>query len=359
MPDNASVFEHPAFANHESVHFFSDPESGLRAIIAIHSRARGPAAGGCRMWPYANSQEALRDVLRLSEGMSYKNAVADLDLGGGKAVIIGDPKTAKTPALMQAFGRAIESLHGAYYTAEDVGISPSDMAQVRTKTRFVAGLDQGASASGDPSPVTARGVYLGIRSCLELVFGSSDPKGRHVIIQGVGHVGAYLAQYLAQAGARLTIADIDLARAQQVAGQCGAQIAELDAIYDMEADVFSPNALGAIINDGTIARFRVPIIAGGANNQLAVPALGDALMARKITYAPDYVINGGGIINVAAEISGDYRTQWVEEKLLRLNQRLQEILVQSRQEGRPANIVADLLARRIIAEAASRKGAAA
>ncbi len=343
------MFDKPAFAGHESVHHFFDAKTGLRAIIAIHSTVRGPAGGGCRMWNYATGEEAFIDALRLSEGMSYKNAMADLKLGGGKAVIWGNSKTDKTPDLFRALGRAIESLKGKYWSAEDVGVSVADMAYAAEETKYVAGLSTGKAASGDPSPVTAKGVFGGIRESVKRAFGTDDLNGRHVAVQGVGHVGAYVCDHLAKAGARLTIADVNQDALDTVASKTGAKIVKPDEIYDVAADVFSPNALGAVINPQTLARFKVKVIAGGANNQLATPDMGDRLKEKGILYAPDYVINGGGIINVAAEISGAYDPKWVDAKVERLVKTVGEVLDQAQRENRATNRVADELARKRIA----------
>ena len=342
------MFDKPAFAGHESVHHFFDARTGLRAIIALHSTALGPAAGGCRMWNYATADHALVDALRLSEGMSYKNAMADLPLGGGKAVIWGDSKTDKTPDLFRALGRAIETLEGKYWSAEDVGVSVHDMAHAAEETRYVAGLPTGKAASGDPSPVTARGVFGGIKASALRAFGTDDLNGRHVAVQGVGHVGAYVCEHLAKAGARLTITDVNQEALETVAKATGARMVKPDEIYDVAADIFSPNALGAIINPDTLARLKVRVIAGGANNQLATPDVGEQLLEKGILYAPDYVINGGGIINVAAEISGTYDPAWVEGKVRRLVQTLGEVLDQAKAENRATNRVADAIARRRI-----------
>jgi leucine dehydrogenase len=349
------MFDHPSFDAHEGVHVFHDAKSGLRAIIAVHSTALGPAAGGCRMWPYADGAAMLTDALRLSQGMSYKNAVAGLDLGGGKAVIWANPRTDKSEALFEAFGEAVESLAGRYYTAEDVGISTADMAIVRRKTAFVAGLPDGLGASGDPSPVTARGVFAGIRAACARAFGTDHLNGRTVAVQGVGHVGGYVCDHLAQAGARLILTDINAELLAEVAGRTGGQVVAPDDIYDVAADVFSPNALGAVVNPATLPRLQVKVIAGGANNQLATPAMGEALAARGILYAPDYVINGGGIINVAAEIRArqaglGYDRAWVEAKLAALTTTLEQVLDEALREGLPTHVVADRLARaRILA----------
>lgn len=340
------MFDKPAFAGHESVHHVFDQKTGLRAIIAIHSTARGPAAGGCRMWNYATSDDAFTDVLRLSEGMSYKNAMADLPLGGGKAVIWGNAKTDKTPDLFRALGRAIESLNGRYWSAEDVGVSVHDMAYAAEETRYVSGLSTGKAASGDPSPVTAKGVFLGLRATALRAFGTDDLNGRTIAVQGVGHVGGYLCGHLAKAGAKLVITDVNAETLDQVTRATGARVVAPNEIYDVEADIFSPNALGAIINPETLPRLKVKVVAGGANNQLATPEMGDKLREAGILYAPDYVINGGGIINVAAEISGTYDPAWVEAKVQRLVQTLGEVLDEAKSQNRSTNRVADEQARR-------------
>jgi leucine dehydrogenase len=300
------------------------------------------------MWNYATADEAFVDALRLSEGMSYKNAMADLPLGGGKAVIWGNSKTDKTPAMFRALGRAIETLKGKYWSAEDVGVSVADMAYAAEETKYVAGLSTGKAASGDPSPVTARGVFGGIQACAQRAFGTDDLNGKHVVVQGVGHVGGYVCEHLAKAGARLTIADVNQDTLKAVAAATGAKIVNPDEIYDVAADVFSPNALGAIVNPQTLPRFRTTVIAGGANNQLSTPDMGDKLREAGILYAPDYVINGGGIINVAAEISGQYDPAWVDAKVDRLVRTLGEVLDQAQREGRATNRVADEIARKRI-----------
>lgn len=350
-----TLFDSPDFEGHEGVHAFFDEKTGLKSIIAIHSTARGPAAGGCRMWDYSSADAAVTDALRLSRGMSYKNAMAELDLGGGKAVIIGDSRSQKTPELFEAFGRAVDSLNGQYWTAEDVGVSPADLESTRKTTRFVAGLEGHAAASGDPSPVTAEGVFRGVRLCVERAL-NRDLKGVHVAIQGVGHVGGYLAEKLHAAGAVLTIADVNHTALNAVAAKTGATIVSTDAIFDVEADVFAPCALGGAISAATLPRLKARIIAGAANNQLADAMIGQAVFDRGVLYAPDYVINGGGIINVAAEIraleaGGAFDGDWVAAKLDRLAQTLAEVIDQSIAEKRPANLVADEIARARIAAA--------
>ncbi|HEY7460555.1 MAG TPA: Glu/Leu/Phe/Val dehydrogenase dimerization domain-containing protein [Gemmatimonadota bacterium] len=291
-------------AQHEQVVFCRDAASGLRAIIAIHNTTLGPAVGGTRMWPYASEEEALIDVLRLSEGMTYKAAVTGLNLGGGKAVIIGDPKRDKSEALLRAHGRFVDSLGGRYVTAEDVGITVQDMEYVYMETPFVTGVASAPGGGGDPSPVTAFGVYHGIKAAAKKVWGSPDLAGRSVAIQGVGSVGGHLAQNLAAEGVRLHVSDIDPARVQRVVQETGATAVAPEEIFGLDVDVFAPCALGAILNDRTIPQLRCRIVAGGANNQLAEHRHGDELMRRGILYAPDFVINAGGLINVYSELQG-------------------------------------------------------
>ena len=339
------MFDHPSYDGHQGVHLFEDPASGLKAIIAVHSTALGPAAGGCRMWNYDTGEQALRDALRLSKGMSFKNAMAGLPLGGGKAVIWGNSKTDKSQALFEAFGRAVESLNGAYYTAEDVGIGTADMEIVATQTRYVAGLDKGEAASGDPSPITALGVYRGMKACAERMFGTADLSGRTIAVQGVGHVGGYLCDHLAEEGARLIVTDIDKDLLEAVCARTGARAVAPDEIYDQHVDIFSPNALGAIINPETLPRLKARVVAGGANNQLSIAEMDAALRDKGILYAPDYVINGGGIINVAAEISGQYSRNWVIGKLNVLIETLGEVLDEALERKAPTNEVAEQIAR--------------
>lgn len=299
------VFEQMARSgrDHEQVLFCNDPSVGLKAIIAVHNTALGPALGGLRMWPYKSEEEALEDVLRLSQGMTYKAAVAGLNLGGGKAVIIGDPATDKSEALFRAFGRHVASLGGRYITAEDVGTSEKEMTWIRVETDHVTGLPEEMGGSGDPSPVTALGTFAGIQACLEAHFGSADPKGRTVAIQGVGHVGYYLAKYLHDAGAKLVVCDIFPEKTARVAQEFGATVVSVDEFWGLKVDVLSPCALGGGIDDTSIPQLRAPIIAGAANNQLKDESRhGHMLIEKGVIYAPDYVINAGGLINVYAEI---------------------------------------------------------
>ena len=344
------MFDSDAFAGHESLHQFFDPKTGLKALIAIHSSALGPGAGGCRMWNYKDEASAVRDVLRLSEGMSYKNAVVGLDLGGAKAVIWGDSRTQKTPELFRALGRFIDSLNGAYWSAEDVGVSPDDMRFAREETRYVAGLDDGPAASGDPSPWTALGVFLCMKAAARRVFGVEDLKGMRIAIQGVGHVGQYLARRLMSEGAELVIADVNEAVLKQVSDATDAKIVSPDEIYDVDADIFSPNALGAIINQDTLPRFKAKLICGSANNQLASAEFGRELLNNGLVYTPDFVVNGGGIINVASEISGKYSREWVTNKIDQLVLTSEKVLEEAGADKRPAQDVALDIARRRIAE---------
>lgn len=357
-----TLFDSPAFEGHEGVHAFTDEKSGLKCIIAVHSTARGPAAGGCRMWPYASSEEALVDALRLSRAMSYKNAMADLELGGGKSVIIGDSRTQKTAALFEAFGRAVEDVGGKYWTAEDVGVSPTDLMHARKHTRYVAGLEGHEAASGDPSPVTAEGVFRGVQLCVRRAM-KRDLDGVRVAVQGVGHVGEYLARKLHAAGAKLILTDVNAEALRRVAAETDAEIVAPSAIFDADADVFAPCALGGAVSLDTLPRLRAKIIAGAANNQLAGPDAGRELFNRGILYAPDYVINGGGIINVAGEIRALERGEafdpaWVDEKLDRLALTLEEVLDQALRERRPTHEVAGEIAKARIVGAPAKQAAA-
>ncbi|MBS1271112.1 MAG: Leucine dehydrogenase [Candidatus Marinimicrobia bacterium] len=293
---------------HEQVVFCSDPAVGLKAIIAIHNTTLGPALGGTRMWAYDSEEEALQDVLRLSRGMTYKAAAAGLNLGGGKAVIIGDPKTMKTETLFRSFGRFVEGLGGRYITAEDVGTSVKDMEWVRYETNYVTGIDEALGGGGDPSPVTALGTFYGIKAAAKKRWGNENLAGKTVAIQGVGHVGYYLAKDLHEAGANLIVTDIDENRVKRVVDEFSAKAVGKDEIYEADAEIFAPCALGGIINNDTIPKFKFEIIAGAANNQLKNEEVhGEVLRKQDILYAPDYVINAGGLINVANEIEGYHR----------------------------------------------------
>jgi leucine dehydrogenase len=296
------LFDTLATMGHEEIVMCSDPSCGYRGILAVHSTKLGPALGGTRFWQYATDEEAITDALRLSRGMTYKNAVAGLQLGGGKSIIIGDNKTKDREPIFRAHGRFIETLGGRYITAEDVGTSTKDMDYVHMETGHVAGL---AGKSGDPSPVTAHGVFRAVQASANRKWGSDSLEGKTVAIQGCGNVGRYLAKELHEAGARLIVNDIDPAKTKRVADMTGATVVQGDdAIFSADADIFSPCALGGIINDQTIPKLKVEIIAGGANNQLLEERHGDALQARGILYAPDYVANAGGVINVYGEVAG-------------------------------------------------------
>lgn len=348
-------------AGYEKVVRFDRPEVGLTGFISVHSTTLGPSAGGFRIYPYQSEQAALTDALRLSRGMTYKNAAADLPLGGGKAVAIADPATAKTPGFLRAFGEAVDSLGGDYWTAEDMGVTAADMAVVREATPHVAGLADGAYASGDPSPVTARGVYNALRIAVERRLGRTSLDGLTVALQGLGHVGAYLAATLHGEGARLVVTDVDAARLERAKRGLGAEVVGLDEIYDVPADVFAPCAVGAILNDETIPRLQASVVAGAANNQLAEPRHGAALRDRGVLYAPDYVANGGGIINVAAEIARiSNRGPWVEAKLQALGDTLRGVFDLADRKGvSPADAADEFVEARLAARAAKTKPNAA
>ncbi len=304
-PGKLDLFGQLAARDHEQVVLCHDKKSGLKALIGIHNTTLGPALGGCRMWTYASDEAALNDVLRLSRGMTYKAAVAGLNLGGGKAVIIGDPRKDKSEALFRSFGRFVEGLGGRYITAEDVGTGLTEMVWIRSETKYVTGIPAELGGSGDPSPVTARGTYVGIKACAAVKYGNDSLAGKHVVIQGAGHVAASLAKYLTEEGAKVVITDIYADKANAVARETGAKVVEPDKIFGIECDIFAPAALGAIINDDTIPQLKCSIVAGPANNQLANEERhGQALKDRGILFAPDYVINAGGLINVANELEG-------------------------------------------------------
>ena len=331
--------------DHEQVVFCHEPSCGYKGIIAIHNTVLGPALGGTRYWNYNNDQEAFVDALRLSRGMTYKAAVAGLNLGGGKSVIVGDPRRANREEIFRAHGRFVETLKGRYITAEDVGTSVDDMEFVAMETESVAGR---AAASGDPSPVTAYGTYRGIKAAAMARYGSDSLSGKTVTVQGVGHVGYYLCQNLASEGARLVVTDIDQERVQRVVHDFGAQAVSPDEIYGVEADIYAPSALGATVNDDTIPVLKVDIVAGAANNVLAEARHGDELHRRGILYAPDYVINAGGLINVYGELNS-----WTSERAMRkagdIYSTLLRIFELSSNEGVPTYLAADRIAEQRIA----------
>lgn len=341
------IFDTIESYGHEQVVFCSNKELGLKAIIGIHNTTLGPALGGTRMWNYATDEEALIDVLRLSRGMTYKAAVAGLNLGGGKAVIIGDSRTQKTEGLFRAFGRFVEGLSGRYITAEDVGTSIKDMEYIMMETRHVTGIPIEVGGSGDPSPVTAYGTYVGIKACVNEVFGSDSLKDKRVIVQGAGgNVGKHLCRYLFKEGAKLFINDLYEEKLKDIAGECKATIIGDDKVYTMEADVFSPAALGGIINDDTIPKLNVKIVAGAANNQLGDEEKhGKMLKERGILYAPDYVINAGGLINVYNELEGYNR-----ERALKQASAIYDILHRIIQISKSENIPTENASRKIAEE---------
>ncbi len=326
------AFVEMAELGHEQVVLCRNDDVGLRAIIAIHDTTLGPALGGCRLWDYPSEAEAMRDVLRLSRGMTYKAAITGLDLGGGKAVIIGPPSI-KSEALFRAFGRHVESLGGRYITAEDMNTSVEDMNHIRRETRHVTGASTYSGGSGDPSPVTAWGVFHGIRACLDEVYGNAEVEGRSVAIQGVGHVGYNLARYIHERGGRVVVSDVNRAHLERAVREFGATVVEGDDIFRADVDVLAPCAVGAVINERTIPLIRAPIVAGGANNLLAdEDADGERLVERGITYAPDYVVNAGGLISVHCELRG-----WPHEKAMddaaRIFHSVKAILARAKADG--------------------------
>jgi leucine dehydrogenase len=297
------VFGQLSFDNHEQIVFCNDKDTGLKAIIGIHNTVMGPALGGTRMWNYANEWEALNDVLRLSRGMTYKSAITGLNLGGGKAVIIGDAKTDKTPEMISIFGQFVNSLSGKYITAEDVGTTTEDMDRIRDVTNYVTGISLEKGGSGNPSPVTAYGVYMGMKAAAKYQFGSDSLDEKKVLVQGTGHVGETLISHLVKEGAIVFVSDINEDKMENMVSKYGAKIFEGDDIYSADVDIYSPCALGATINDETIYKIKAKVIAGAANNQLADEVIhGEILRKRGISYAPDFLINAGGIINVYGEL---------------------------------------------------------
>jgi len=348
-----SGWGYPDFDDHEGVHLFTDPVSGLRAVIAVHSTVLGPAAGGVRHWHYADERAAVTDALRLSRGMSYKNAMAGLALGGGKGVVLADaPGAVIDRARLEAFGSVVDQLAGRYVTAEDVGMSEERMKVIAGRTRYVSGLPvaQGA-AGGDPGPYTAEGVYLGLCAAAARGLGTADMRGVRVAIQGVGSVGGGVARRLAADGAKLIFADVDGDRARALAFELGADVTAPEAILAADADIVSPNALGAVLTEQSIAGLKARVIAGGANNQLATPDDGRRVHERGILYAPDYVINAGGIINVGLEYLGQGDEAEVRGRIARIPNRLREVWDESERSGQPAAQVADRIAQRLIGRA--------
>ncbi len=354
-----SVFTHPEFDSHEELVFCRDAASGLSAIIAIHNTSRGPSLGGCRIWPYASEEEALSDVLRLSRGMTYKSALAGLPYGGGKSVIIGDPRRDKSPALFEALGGFVESLGGRYVVAEDVGISVPDVETMAKRTSHVAGVTAGGS--GDPSPATAYGVFCGLKASVEQRLGRKDLEGVKVAVQGLGHVGFDLCELLHEAGAKLFVSDLDWERLSRAEEAFAAALLKPDEVTGAEVDVYAPCALGATLNDESIAALKAKVVAGSANNQLERPEHGLALMRRGILYAPDYVINAGGVINISYEKRAGqdkpYDKQAAFAHIAGIGETLKEIYTLAEQQGIATSAAADRLAEQRFTMAGAKKAA--
>jgi leucine dehydrogenase len=351
-----SIFENTENRGHESIHHFHEPRTGLRAIIAIHSTVLGPAAGGSRMWQYDCEDEATRDALRLSRGMTYKNAMAGLPLGGGKAVIMANPNHPPSDELFRAFGRCVDSLGGRYITAEDVGVSVDNMREVKQVTDFVAGLPPAEGfAGGDPSPWTADGVYLGLAAAVKYRLGSNSFDGLRVAIQGVGKVGYDLCRQLHAAGASLIVSDVNEDSLSRVQAEFGAIAVPTDQILLQDVDILAPCAMGAILDRHSIPGIKAKVIGGAANNQLATEQDGQDLFDRGILYAPDYVINGGGIISVSMEYMGDKTEAETHEQIALIPERLVDIFASSDKQQTPTNVVADAMAESIVANGASNR----
>ncbi|MGH7294149.1 MAG: Leu/Phe/Val dehydrogenase [Polyangiaceae bacterium] len=342
------LFGHLDAYDYGEAHFKLDKATGLRTIVAIHDTRLGPALGGCRFIHYDTEEAALVDALRLARGMTYKAALAGLPHGGGKSVIIRPTQHFDRVALFRAFGKFIDALRGHYITAEDSGTGLEDMEVIRSVTKWVTGVDPSHGGSGDPSPFTALGVRRGIEACVEAKLGKSSLKGVRVAVQGVGHVGYHLCKELHACGAALTVADVDALKAERAHREFGAQVVPLDAIFDVACDVFAPCALGSALNDDTIPRLKAHVVAGAANNQLAVPRNGDDLHARGILYAPDYAINAGGLINVAEEFAG-YDKDRAREKTLAIYDTISDIIARSRRENTPPEVIADRIAQEVVA----------
>jgi leucine dehydrogenase len=329
----------------EQVTFCNDPKTGLQAIIAIHSTALGPAVGGCRMWDYASSEEALTDALRLSKGMTYKAAISGLQWGGGKSVLVG-PASAKTPELLAKFGEFVDRLGGVYVTAKDVGISSADLKQIKTKTVHVLGIDGEKNSSGDPSPGTAWGVYHGMKATAKHAFGTDSLKGLTVAVQGLGAVSFGMLEYLSKEGAKVIGTDIDPAKVEKAKAQYGITSVGVDEIYDVGCDIFSPCALGASVNAVTLPRLKAKAIAGAANNQLATDEIGLEVLKRGIIYAPDYAINAGGLMNIYNEsvVDGGYNHDRAFSHIMRIGQTIDQILTRAKAENLPSSDIADRMA---------------
>lgn len=351
----ASQIETFYTGDHEEVVFFNDKSVGLKCIIAIHNTQLGPALGGCRMWNYENVDQALTDVLRLSKGMTYKAAVAGLNLGGGKAVILANPKMEKSEGLFRSFGNFIESLNGRYITAEDVGTDVNDMEYIFMETSNVVGVAETHGGSGDPSPWTAKGVLEGVRACVEHRFQKEDLRGMSVAVQGAGHVGKYLIELFLMNGMKVFACDIDRARLDEFKDKQNLTVVGTDDIYEVDADIFCPSALGAVLNEKTIPKLKCKIVAGSANNQLATPECGDELFKRKIVYAPDYAINAGGLMNVSIEFEG-YDERRANRMIRNIYYVMKTILQTSKHENLPEYRCADRVAEKRVQEISRIRG---
>lgn len=347
----------PGFGEFEQIVYCNDSKLGLKAIIGMHSTVLGPATGGCRMWNYESEQEALNDVLRLSRGMTYKNSISGLNWGGGKAVIIGDPKTQKTPEFLKRYGEFVDRLGGNYITAKDVGIGSDDLRIVKSKTKHVLGIDGEPGSSGDPSPATAWGCYHGLRAAAKFAMGADKLKGVKVAVQGLGSVAYYMIEHLVAEGAEVIGCDIDPVVIERAKKKFGIETVSPEAIYDVPCDIFSPCALGATINEKTFPRIKAKIIAGAANNQLATPADGVAALRRGVTYVPDYVINAGGVINIYHEgmVQGGYNKTRAFDHVAKISQTVTDILNRAQTEKMPTYLIADKMAEERVVKAAQEK----
>ncbi|MFA1641802.1 Leu/Phe/Val dehydrogenase [Chryseomicrobium aureum] len=348
------IFKYMETYDYEQLIFCQDKTSGLKAIIAIHDTTLGPALGGTRMWNYATEEEAIEDALRLAKGMTYKNAAAGLNLGGGKTVIIGDPLKDKNEEMFRAFGRFIQGLNGRYITAEDVGTTVADMDLIHEETNYVTGISPAFGSSGNPSPVTAYGVYMGMKAAAMEAFGSDSLAGKKVAVQGVGNVAYKLCEFLHEEGAILTVADINQASVDRAVNEFGATQVDVSEIYSQDVDIFAPCALGAIINDETIPQLKAKVVAGAANNQLKEPRHGDKLNELGIVYAPDYVINSGGVMNVADELNG-YNRERAMKRVEGIYDTIARIFEISKKEGIASYAAADRLAEDRIARMAKSR----
>ncbi|HEX6594397.1 MAG TPA: Glu/Leu/Phe/Val dehydrogenase [Bacillota bacterium] len=334
------IFGYMESDNYEQVVFCQEKHSGLKAVIVIHDTTLGPALGGARMWTYDTEEAAVEDALRLAKGMTYKNAAAGLNFGGGKAVIIGDPKKDKNPEMLRAFGRYVQSLNGRYITAEDVGTTVDDMDLIYTETDFVTGVSQEFGSSGDPSPVTAYGIYKGMKAAAKEAFGSGSLEGKTIAVQGVGNVAYSLCEHLHKEGAKLIVTDINKQAVQRAVEAFGAEAVDPDDIYSVDCDIYSPCALGGVINDETIPNLRAKVIAGSANNQLKSEKHGQQLFEKGIVYAPDFVINSGGVINVADELTG-YNRERALKKVEGIYDIILNVFEISKRENIPTNVAAN------------------